>query len=101
MTSQIRQSVAELVEISSAFGEVGSVIHTAGVSPSMGAADLIIRIKPRSARSTSNENFYRIAGEGFAFVNVASMAAQMVPRIAVPTRQFKYAVQNEHAFMKR
>lgn len=93
-------SVAELVEISSAFGEVGSVIHTAGVSPSMGAADLIIRINAIGTVNI-NENFYRIAGEGFAFVNVASMAAHMVPRIAVPTRQFKYAVQNEHAFMKR
>ena len=66
----------------------------------MGAADLIIRINAIGTVNI-NESFYRIAGEGLAFVNVASMAAHMVPRIAVPTRQFKYAMQNEHAFMKK
>ena len=39
-----QKSVAELVETSSAVGPVASVIHTAGLSPSMGSADLIIRV---------------------------------------------------------
>ena len=94
------RSVAELVEISTALGAVTSVIHTAGVSPSMGAADLIMRVNAMGTVHI-NESFHRIAPEGFAIVNVASMAAHMMPRIALPTRQFKYAMHNEHTFMKK
>jgi nucleoside-diphosphate-sugar epimerase len=46
-------SVAELVGESKAFGTVASVIHTAGVSPSMGSAEQIIRI---NALGTVNVN---------------------------------------------
>ncbi|HUM00602.1 MAG TPA: SDR family oxidoreductase [Mycobacterium sp.] len=95
-----RNSVAELVETSAAFGKVASVIHTAGVSPSMGAADLIMRINAVGTVNI-NEGFLRLAGEGFAIVNVASMAAYTLPRIAVPTRHFSSAIQNEDAFMKK
>jgi NAD(P)-dependent dehydrogenase (short-subunit alcohol dehydrogenase family) len=93
-------SVAELVEISTALGAVTSVIHTAGVSPSMGAADLIMRVNAIGTVHI-NEGFHQIAREGFAIVNVASMAAHMLPRIALPTRQFKYAMRDEHTFMKK
>ena len=48
-----RGSVAALVDKSTALGSVTSVIHTAGVSPSMGAADLIMRI---NAIGTVNVN---------------------------------------------
>jgi NAD(P)-dependent dehydrogenase (short-subunit alcohol dehydrogenase family) len=94
------KSVAGLVETSTALGAVTSVIHTAGVSPSMGAADLIMRVNAMGTVHI-NESFQRIAPEGFAIVNVASMAAHMLPRIALPTRQFKYAMQDEHTFMKK
>jgi NAD(P)-dependent dehydrogenase (short-subunit alcohol dehydrogenase family) len=94
-----RQSVDQLVETSTGFGTVASVIHTAGVSPSMGSAELIMRI---NAVGTVNidEAFYRIAGEGMAVVNVASMAAHIMPAFLVPTRRFKSALQDEDAFMK-
>lgn len=78
-----RNSVAELVETSATLGTVTTVIHTAGVNPSMGTADLIMRINAIGTVNI-NEAFYRIAGEGFAIVNVASMAAHMVPDIAIP-----------------
>ena len=94
------KSVAELVETSTALGAVTSVIHTAGVSPSMGAADLIMRVNAMGTVHI-NENFHRIAPAGFAIVNVASMAAHMLPRIVLPTRQFKYAMLDEHTFMKK
>src|SRR5262245_51531334 len=48
-----RESVARLVETAAAIGRLASVIHTAGVSPSMGAADLIMRI---NAIGTVNVN---------------------------------------------
>lgn len=95
-----RGSVAELVEASAAHGTVASVIHTAGVSPSMGSAELIMKINAMGTVHV-NEAFYQIAGDRFAIVNVASMAAHMLPRIAVPARRFKYALSDEDTFMKK
>jgi len=94
------KSVAQLVKTSSAFGAVTSVIHTAGVSPSMGAAESIMRVNAMGTVNV-NEQFFEIARDGFAIVNVASMAAYSLPRIAIPTGQFKYAMRDEVAFMKR
>jgi NAD(P)-dependent dehydrogenase (short-subunit alcohol dehydrogenase family) len=95
-----QKSVAELVETSTGHGTVASVIHTAGVSPSMGSADLIMKINALGTVHV-NEGFYRIAADGFAIVNVASMAAHMLPRVAVPTGRFKYAMSDEDTFMKK
>jgi NAD(P)-dependent dehydrogenase (short-subunit alcohol dehydrogenase family) len=94
------ESVAELVEKSAGHGTVASVIHTAGVSPSMGSAELIMNINALGTVHV-NEGFRRIATEGFAVVNVASMAAHMLPPIMVPTRRFKSALSDEDAFMKK
>ena len=77
-----------------------AVIHTAGVSPSMGAAEFVMRVNAIGTVNV-NEQFYAIAREGFAIVNVASMAAHTLPRIAIPTRQFRYALQDEAIFMKK
>ncbi|WP_068183317.1 SDR family oxidoreductase [Mycobacterium sp. UM_CSW] len=95
-----RKSVAELVDTSSAFGTVVSVIHTAGISPSMGAGARIMRINAIGTVNV-NEGFRRIAGEGFVLVNVASQAAHMLPRMLFPTKWFQYATHNEDAFMAR
>jgi NAD(P)-dependent dehydrogenase (short-subunit alcohol dehydrogenase family) len=95
-----RKSVAELVETSSAFGTVASVIHTAGISSSMGAPDRIMRINAIGTVNV-NEGFRSIAGEGFALVNVASMATYMAPGILIPTKRFEYAIQNEDTFMAK
>ncbi len=95
-----RNSVAGLVESASAIGRVASVVHAAGVSPSMAAADRIMRINAIGTVYV-NEAFYQIAEEGFAIVNVASMAAHMVPKTIVPTRWFGYALQDENVFMKK
>ena len=71
-------SVAALVGKFTALGSVTSVIHTAGVSPSMGAADLIMRI---NAIGTVNvdEGFFGVAGKDVAFVNVASRRLTCFP----------------------
>lgn len=95
-----RNSVAELVETAAALGPVTSVVHTAGVSPSMGDAEFIMRINAIGTVNV-NDGFYPIAGEGFAIVNVASMAAYMLPQIILPTGQFKYAFKDEDVFMRK
>jgi len=95
-----QKSVAELVETSSAVGPVASVIHTAGLSPSMGSADLIIRVNAVGTVNI-NEAFLPLAHAGFAIVNVASMAAHMPPQTVIPTDSFGYALENQDVFMEK
>ncbi|GFG98473.1 SDR family oxidoreductase [Mycobacterium timonense] len=93
-----RQAVADLLGEATGLGTVVSVIHTAGVSPSMGAADYVMRT---NAIGTVNvdEEFYAIAAEGAVIVNVASMAAHMLPAEIIPTNQFPLALDDRDAFM--
>ncbi|MBO0678692.1 SDR family oxidoreductase [Mycolicibacterium sp. S2-37] len=77
---------------------VTAVIHTAGVSPSMGDADHIIRTNAVGTVNV-NEAFYGTADEGAAIVNVASMAAHMLPEEVVPTACFPSALVDEDAFV--
>jgi NAD(P)-dependent dehydrogenase (short-subunit alcohol dehydrogenase family) len=93
-----QQAVARLFETASGLGTVASVIHTAGVSPSMGDADYVMRTNALGTVNV-NEVFYGIAAEGSVIVNVASMAAHMLPQEMIPTKQFPIALQDQDAFM--
>lgn len=93
-----RRAVADLLATAANLGTIVSVIHTAGVSPSMGPADYVMRT---NAVGTVNvdEEFYASAGEGAVIVNVASMAAHMLPAEIVPASQFPLALEDRDAFM--
>jgi NAD(P)-dependent dehydrogenase (short-subunit alcohol dehydrogenase family) len=93
-----REAVVRLLETASGLGSVSSLIHTAGVSPSMGAADYVMRTNALGTVNV-NEVFYGSTAEGSAIVNVASMAAHMLPQEMIPTKQFPLALQDEDAFM--
>lgn len=93
-----RQAVSALFEIASGLGTVASVIHTAGVSPSMGDADYVMRTNALGTVNV-NEAFCETAGEGSAIVNVASMAAHMLPEELIPTARFPLALQDADTFM--
>jgi NAD(P)-dependent dehydrogenase (short-subunit alcohol dehydrogenase family) len=91
-------AVAGLFETASGLGTIAAVIHTAGVSPSMGGADYVMRTNALGTVNV-NEVFYRSAGEGSSIVNVASMAAHILPEDMIPTSQFPLALQDDDAFM--
>jgi NAD(P)-dependent dehydrogenase (short-subunit alcohol dehydrogenase family) len=93
-----RRAVTGLFETAAGLGEVTAVIHTAGVSPSMGDADYIMRTNAVGTVNV-NEIFFDIAAAGSAIVNVASMAAHMLPEELIPTGQFPQALQDADAFM--
>lgn len=93
-----RQAVGRLFETATGLGTLTSVIHAAGVSPSMGGADYILRTNALGTINV-NEIFYGTAAEGAAIVNVASMAAHMLPEEIVPTAKFPLALRDEDAFM--
>ena len=94
-----RKAVDGLLESAAGLGTVASVIHTAGVSPSMGSAEYIMRTNAIGTLNV-NESFYASARDGAVIVNVASMAAHMLPETVLPTMQFPQALQDEDAFMK-
>jgi NAD(P)-dependent dehydrogenase (short-subunit alcohol dehydrogenase family) len=94
-----RDAVARLFETAAGLGTIASVIHTAGVSPSMGDADYVMRTNAIGTLNV-NEVFHGTATEGTAIVNVASMAAHMLPAELIPTAQFPTALTDEDAFMK-
>ena len=93
-----RDAVAGLMKTASDLGPVASVIHTAGVSPSMGEAGYVMRTNALGTLNV-NEVFYETAGEGAVIVNVASMAAHMFPDEMVPTSLFPLAFTDVDTFM--
>ncbi|MGO9383984.1 MAG: SDR family NAD(P)-dependent oxidoreductase [Mycobacterium sp.] len=78
-----RQSVSQLVERAQQLGTVTSVVHAAGISPSMGSADMILRINAVGTVLV-NSAFYDIARPGMALVNVASVAGHQLPAVVAP-----------------
>lgn len=94
-----RGAVTDLLDTAKGLGRLASVIHTAGVSPSMGPADYVMRTNAIGTLNVS-EAFYAAAGEGSAIVNVASMAAHILPAEMVPADQFPLALQDADAFLE-
>ncbi|NDJ88457.1 SDR family oxidoreductase [Mycolicibacter kumamotonensis] len=92
-----RDAVVALFDVAAGIGPVTAVIHTAGVSPSMGDADYVMRTNAIGTLNV-NEVFYAVAPEGAAIVNVASMAAHLTPEELIPTGQFALALQDPDAF---
>jgi NAD(P)-dependent dehydrogenase (short-subunit alcohol dehydrogenase family) len=93
-----RGAVDALLDTAAGLGTLASVIHTAGVSPSMGSAEYVMRTNAVGTVNV-NEAFFARADEAGAIVNVASMAAHMLPENMIPTAQFPQALRDEHAFM--
>ena len=93
-----RQAVTRLFEAASALGPIVSVIHTAGVSPSMGDPDYVIRTNALGTLNV-NEAYLETAGDGSAIVNVASMAAHLLPEEFIPTAVFPVALEDPAAFL--
>lgn len=95
-----RGAVASLFEQAAGLGRIGSVVHAAGVSPQMGAADFIVRINALGTVHIT-EAALNAATPGFALVNVASVAGHMLPRVALPHRTFKRALSDVEDFGKK
>lgn len=93
-----RAAVDRLFETASGLGNVGAVVHAAGVSPSMGDAGYVMRTNALGTLHV-NEAFFASAAEGAAIVNVASMAAHLLPEGAIPAQHFPLALQDQDAFL--
>jgi NAD(P)-dependent dehydrogenase (short-subunit alcohol dehydrogenase family) len=93
-----RSAVEQLFDFAAGLGTVGAVVHTAGVSPAMGDAEYVIRTNALGTVNV-NEAFYGKVGSGGAIVNVASMAAHILPEELIPVSAFPQALTDEAAFL--
>lgn len=95
-----RKSVDAMFDKAASQGQLVSVIHSAGVSPQMADPEIIMKV---NALGTINvtESAYVMASEGFALVNVASMAAYMLPGLLIPQRAFSHAFSATDIFLKK
>lgn len=91
-------AVDRLLKTASQVGTVSAVIHAAGVSPSMGDAEYVMRTNALGTLLV-NEAFFAAAGEGAAIVNVASMAAHLLPEEIIPVQHFPLALQDQDRFL--
>lgn len=93
-------AVGAVFDAASGLGELVSVIHTAGVSPSMGDADYVMRTNAVGT-ATVGERFHASAPPGAALVNVASMAAYLLPAEMIPAQHFPVALSDPAAFLEK
>ena len=93
-------AVGAVFDTASGLGELASVIHTAGVSPSMGDADYVMRTNAVGT-ATVGERFHASAPPGAALVNVASMAAYLLPAEMIPAQHFPVALSDPPAFLEK
>lgn len=91
-------AVQQLIHDAAQLGRLASVIHTAGLSPQMAGPEMILKVNALGTVHVADACL-RHAGEGFALVNLASMAAHMFPALLLPTRSYPLAWTNPEAFV--
>jgi NAD(P)-dependent dehydrogenase (short-subunit alcohol dehydrogenase family) len=93
-----RTAVDGLFATASELGTVAAVIHTAGVSPSMGDAEYVLNTNAHGTFNVNEAFFASGPLEGAAIVNVASMAAHLLPEELIPTASFPLAFTDPPRF---
>lgn len=94
------ESMAKLAARAAELGTIKSVIHTAGVSPQMGAPEFIVRINSLGTVNVAKA-FLPFVTEGFALINVASIAGHFLPGMIIPTKAFPLATADPDRFVKK
>lgn len=93
-------SVSELFTFCEKLGHVASVIHTAGISPQMADPETIMMVNALGTINITNAA-YKVAADGFVQINVASMAAYLIPNLLIPKRAFLFAFKDVDVFLKK
>lgn len=91
-------AVRALFEQAARLGRVACAVHTAGLSPRMGSAELILEVNARGTINVADAAL-SVATPGFALVNVASLAGHMFPKALLPRRAFRLALTDPEAAM--
>jgi NAD(P)-dependent dehydrogenase (short-subunit alcohol dehydrogenase family) len=95
-----RESVAAVFRTANQEGELRAVVHTAGVSPQMGTPDFIVRINALGTVNVAKAAL-AVAREGFALVNVASIAGHTAPGVLVSKRRNRVALTDPDRYVDK
>lgn len=92
-----RESIAKLASYAASLGNVKTVVHSAGVSPSMDNPSKIFEINAVGTINI-NEEFVNVMNEGSVILNVSSMSGYMVPDSQVPRQLYELALSDVSSF---
>ena len=95
-----RKSVEQMFASVNSRSRISTIIHAAGISPQMAAADRIVRVNSIGTVNIT-ELFYDIMEPGSVLINVSSMASYMLPGIMLPVKKYKLAEDNPELFIKK
>ena len=95
-----RGEVEELAAHAASLGSVVALVHAAGVSPSMGSAEAIVRINALGTLFV-DQAVAPILQEGGSIVNVASVAGHLTVPFLAPTRSYELAFSDPERLLER
>lgn len=95
-----RESVRQLAAYAASLGEIKNVINSAGLSPNMASAEMILRV---NALGTvyMNEEFSRRMKRGSVIVDIASNSAYILPKFLISRKTYWLADTDEDTFLNR
>ncbi len=93
-----RASVEKLAAYAASLGKIKAVIHAAGISPHMADGDKILEVNALGTIHI-NEVFGGVMAENSCILNVASMAAYMIPEERTPKPLYALSLQDEAGFL--
>ena len=94
-----RGDVHELCVLASELGTIKTVIHAAGLSPTMADPETIIRVNALGTRNVNME-FFNFMDNGGVIVDIASSSAYDMPGFLVIPRIYEEAESQEEAFIR-
>lgn len=94
-----RSDVHELCLLADSLGTIKTVIHAAGLSPTMADPEKIIMVNAIGTKNVNME-FYKYMNDGGVIVDIASSSAYEAPGVLVKHQIYEEADYKEEAFIK-
>lgn len=94
------QSVRRLAVHALSKGCVQAVIHAAGMSPHMGSAEQIMATNTLGTVYMNSE-FSKVMEAGSCILDVSSMSAYLTPKIVMPRKLYRYALEDAEIFSRK
>ena len=94
----VRKDVHELCYFANSLGTIKTVIHAAGLSPTMADPEKIIMVNAVGTKNVNME-FYKYMNEGGVIVDVSSSSAYQAPKILVKHQIYEMAEYKEDEFV--
>ena len=94
-----RRDVHELCLLAASLGTIKTVIHAAGLSPTMADPETIIRVNAVGTKNVNME-FYKYMNDGGVIVDIASSSAYEAPAAFVKHQIYEEAEYKEDDFVK-